>query len=551
MNRYRIVLSVVVLLAMVSGALASDPARLAGNVENLWLLRPNVDGNTFNAYHRDSGGEWRVALRDATGQFERACAVGDRLEIIYARQQRTQVSIEGNLTPAQAVPGRLIAMCERPAVKNRPAVLLVCVAETQTSATQPDDSAPATGHRQWSLYESMSTGWKRLASWPAPKTPVASGSMTAMDGSILLCIPGPPQTFYTLDPAAKKLTQPSLPFKLDKTADRSELLQINTQLAMVQTQPSDPALPITQPATGPPAVLDPATSQLQTWTPGQPEASAIYPVQESDAPLIWSGVDSVQMTAFARQIAMLWQADGTRHFALVSTAGVAGEIDAIDTTLDAIANPKRVWQIMEWFSMGVAMLTVLCIVLGGSKSRLTPYAIPPQFISASLIRRVAAGVIDVFPINLVTVPAVLMLGYGMSWGEIESLQVQWDKPEQIGEPQIVAGLVAMCMYIVYGILTEWKWGQTLGGRLMRIRVVSCTDEKLSLRVIAIRNLTKLMELMMISSPGWFGWILKVMVFWPLVGRYHQRLGDVFARTAVIDSRVNLPLPVVATGDLPS
>ena len=232
MNRYRIILSVALLLAISSGALASGPAQLAGNVENLWMLRPNAGQETFNAYHRASGGEWRVALRDATGQFERACAVGDRLEIVYARQQRTQVSIEGDLTPAQAVPGRLIAMCERPALDDQPAVLLVCVAETQTLATQPDDSTPATPHRQWSLYESKSTGWKRLASWPAPKTPVTSGSMTAMGGSILLCIPGPPQTFYALDPAASELTQPSLPFTLDKTAVRSELLQVNTVFCM-------------------------------------------------------------------------------------------------------------------------------------------------------------------------------------------------------------------------------------------------------------------------------------------------------------------------------
>ena len=548
MNRYRIILSVALLLAISSGAMASGPAQLAGNVENLWMLRPNAGQETFNAYHRASGGEWRVALRDATGQFERACAVGDRLEIVYARQQRTRVSIDGSLTPAEAVPGRLIAMCEQPASENRPAVLLACVEETQTPTDPKTPDAPKTQGVQWSLYESVSTGWKRRASWPAPKTPVASGSMTAMNGTILLCVPGPKLAFYSLDPAAPKLTRPLLPFKLKNTAVRSELLQIDTQLAMVQFQRS---LPKTMPPTSQPAAVDPVASQLQTWTPSQPEASAIYPVQQADTPLTWPGADSIQMTAFSRQLAMLWEADGTRHFALVSPSGVAGEIDAIDATLDALVNPKRLAKIMEWFSMGIALLTVLCVVLGGSKSRLTPYAIPPQFIPASLIKRVVACILDVLPINFIMIPAVLMLGYGMSWDDLQSLQVQWDQPEQIGEPQAVAGLVTICVYIAYGILTEWKWGQTLGGRIMRIRVVSCSGEKLTLRVVAIRNLTKLMELMMVMSPDWFGWILKIMVFWPLVGRYHQRLGDIFARTAVIDSRVNLPLPVAITGDLPS
>jgi hypothetical protein len=80
--------------------------------------------------------------------------------------------------------------------------------------------------------------------------------------------------------------------------------------------------------------------------------------------------------------------------------------------------------------------------------------------------------------------------------------------------------------IGYGILTEWYWrGQTLGKRLLRLRVLDERGLKLEFSQIVIRNLLRCID----ALPAFYA----VGGIFCLFTRHAQRLGDIAANTIVV------------------
>lgn len=93
----------------------------------------------------------------------------------------------------------------------------------------------------------------------------------------------------------------------------------------------------------------------------------------------------------------------------------------------------------------------------------------------------------------------------------------------------VAGLLMLLgfvVYVGYGIGCEWLWrGQTLGKKLMRLRVVDMEGRRLEPGQIILRNLLRFAD----TLPAFY--LLGGIVC--LVSSKRQRLGDIAARTVVI------------------
>jgi len=94
----------------------------------------------------------------------------------------------------------------------------------------------------------------------------------------------------------------------------------------------------------------------------------------------------------------------------------------------------------------------------------------------------------------------------------------------------VAGAVQIVLYfaitILYSVATEWMWrGQTLGKRLLGLRVVDARGLRLEPSQIVVRNLMRALD----ALPALYlvGGIACV------VSRHRQRLGDLAAGTAVV------------------
>jgi uncharacterized RDD family membrane protein YckC len=96
--------------------------------------------------------------------------------------------------------------------------------------------------------------------------------------------------------------------------------------------------------------------------------------------------------------------------------------------------------------------------------------------------------------------------------------------------------------IGYGMFLEWRWrGQTIGKRLLKIRVMDMEGMRLTFQQIAIRNLLRALD----SLPALYtvGGVSMV------VSRYAQRLGDMAAGTIVVrQSRSGVVVPeTIRTG----
>jgi uncharacterized RDD family membrane protein YckC len=90
--------------------------------------------------------------------------------------------------------------------------------------------------------------------------------------------------------------------------------------------------------------------------------------------------------------------------------------------------------------------------------------------------------------------------------------------------------------IGYGVFAEWYWrGQTIGKRLLRLRVVDAQGLKLTFSQVALRNLLRSIDLL----PAFYavGGVICLLT------RHSQRLGDIAAGTIVVRH------PLVSAPDL--
>jgi uncharacterized RDD family membrane protein YckC len=87
-------------------------------------------------------------------------------------------------------------------------------------------------------------------------------------------------------------------------------------------------------------------------------------------------------------------------------------------------------------------------------------------------------------------------------------------------------LLQFAIMLGYGMYCEWSWrGQTVGKRMMRLRVVDAQGLRLKFSQVVIRNLLRFVDML----P--FFYLVGGLAC--VIGRRAQRLGDVAANTIVI------------------
>lgn len=122
-----------------------------------------------------------------------------------------------------------------------------------------------------------------------------------------------------------------------------------------------------------------------------------------------------------------------------------------------------------------------------------------------------------------------------------------------GTTLAIAAMLFFFIRIPYYVASELIWnGQTIGKRMMRIKVVAADGQALTTQSLVLRNLMKEAEVFLPGTliltlstqaliPSLFGlaWVLGVLAV-PLFNKRRQRLGDIIAGTYVI----HLPKPVL-------
>ena len=139
-------------------------------------------------------------------------------------------------------------------------------------------------------------------------------------------------------------------------------------------------------------------------------------------------------------------------------------------------------------------------------------------------------------------PLTRALAYAIDLAAIAAITTALTKSVQI--LAIVGGawasalsvVIAVLISMAYGILLEWRWrGQTLGKRVMRLRVIDAGGLRLEFAQVVIRNLLRAVDTLPI--------LYLVGASVALATRKCQRVGDLAAGTIVIHE------PVIQAVDL--
>lgn len=102
--------------------------------------------------------------------------------------------------------------------------------------------------------------------------------------------------------------------------------------------------------------------------------------------------------------------------------------------------------------------------------------------------------------------------------------------------QAAGTLVFFALQVGYGMMAEWLWrGQTVGKRVLRLRVVDASGLRLRLHQVVVRNLLRFVD----ALPMFYAVGGAAVLF----SRHYQRLGDLAANTVVVR------LPKVSEPDL--
>jgi uncharacterized RDD family membrane protein YckC len=145
----------------------------------------------------------------------------------------------------------------------------------------------------------------------------------------------------------------------------------------------------------------------------------------------------------------------------------------------------------------------------------TPEGVRFSYDLASPVTRTLAWIIDVAAI------AVLTKGANQAAQYMAKVDADW------------AAAIGVILYFVismgYGIALEWRWhGQTLGKRVLGLRVVDAQGLRLQLSQVVLRNLLRLVDMLPL--------VYLVGGVASFCSRNCQRLGDLAAGTIVARNR---------------
>ncbi|MEM9044594.1 MAG: RDD family protein [Pseudomonadota bacterium] len=177
--------------------------------------------------------------------------------------------------------------------------------------------------------------------------------------------------------------------------------------------------------------------------------------------------------------------------------------------------------------------------LRGLDQLMSPEGVTLRFEIASVGVRIGAQLVDILLTSLAAFAFVVLLAFS-------DLTI----PSTV---TAVAAMVFLFIRIPYYVLSELAWnGQTVGKRMMQIKVVSNDGGPLTTYALVVRNLMKEAEVFLpgtllltlnqddlVQSAISLAWVTGVLLV-PLLNKRRRRLGDLIAGTYV----VHLPKPIL-------
>jgi uncharacterized RDD family membrane protein YckC len=185
----------------------------------------------------------------------------------------------------------------------------------------------------------------------------------------------------------------------------------------------------------------------------------------------------------------------------------------------AVGNPVNdMNQPGRWIVLAAMMAGILLFLSVWHRNPATAKVTPPQgYEVAAISKRFLALMIDLAPCGFISSTL-----FGMTMQELVD---QWPGMAITWE-QLLPGLVTIAFYTTHTTLFEIFTAQTLGKKIMGISVCTMDGKSPDVWQVILRNLLKVLDLI-----AWY--VLPIFV---IISAYRQRLGDIVARTVVIQPK---------------
>ncbi|MBS3733811.1 MAG: RDD family protein [Phycisphaerae bacterium] len=512
---------------------------LAGNDKALWLIRAEEDH--FGVAGLPTGGTWQWFTRQRPGAPTAVAAVGPQLHMLFPDGAFWAVGLDRNVvplaTPNHALwpddPKRVILIEAHNVARaeKRASTLALVPRDAAEAATRPaaatrptTASAPAT-HAATSpaesrftlgLFQLTSDGWVHLGDVPQTLTGnhLQAVRATEAGGLLYVYLPGR-QALMTHEPGSDTWS------RVESSGALADLLLDGKLLALLRIKSQLVAVV---------ADADARTLHVGTYLPPQSSQATgswrVAPLRRDDEPFYPPSGTAPQVARMGDDlIAFVWhEQDGVR----LATCDLSGRLTQRDdigilSTAPPDTSGARIFEYFLWAVLVAILIPMFLLRPKGPRGFFTL----PRRRPGHLAKRLLAGLIDLLPWQVLGFAVFRPPMPTEPWGNTEELMKTLQRI--MATPEAAYFSIAwLVMYVGYCTTMEMRLGQTVGKRLMHLAVVNDRGGRPNLREAMLRNLLKIVEL---SVP----FALPLLLLVPVLTRWRQRLGDMLARTAVIDA----------------
>ncbi|MFB3891434.1 MAG: RDD family protein [Phycisphaerae bacterium] len=586
-----------VLAVLAASTRAEDRLLSAGNAGALWVVRSSTGAETYDVAIRPLGGRWLTVTGTVVGAPAAAAAGGDGLHLFYRNGDYRIYNLadaasgqgsDGLLGPH--VDGNPLAACgyaplTRPGAHGGNVIVLtlqnsapplhaprtataassaasvpamdITLGPTRTARAETEPARVATSpatRRATSapgartmyappqlvhVWQSAEGGWTLIGSLRAVLSPQTRISSAVLNGSIYVMVSeASGNRLLVLEDRAAREIHASAPATQMAATTRTKwhwkevplngpaagnrvvgMLALSDRVVLAMEGPPGQGDMATSPASRPPD----RTLQIAAAGPGG--EFTCQTVTEDGKVKLWDDANLPAVARLGDTVALIWRDGSSFESAFCDTAGrIIWAESAQPQARQAAGNQD----LLQYFVVAALIAIFIPLIMVRPATPPRPFALPPGVAPASLGRRLAAGLIDFLP--LYAVGGMIFPPPSMNPTDMYSFIRE---PKNVPDSFFYWMMTTLTLWVAYGIVMEYFYGATVGKMLLRLCVVGEDGKRPGLRGVLLRNLTKIIEL----ATG----IPIILVLVPMLTRYRQRLGDILARTCVVDA-TTLPAP---------
>lgn len=175
----------------------------------------------------------------------------------------------------------------------------------------------------------------------------------------------------------------------------------------------------------------------------------------------------------------------------------------------------------------LVLATLMMLLFWRRDPRSNQVILPDAYVLAGFLRRAGAGAIDL-------APGVLGVMFFFDLGFDELIARRPGSAVAMTWESMQPGAIVIVVFLLHTIVTECLTMRTLGKACVGLRVTRLDGTRPKFWQLLVRGLLKAFDLI--------AWLLLIL---PLIGPFRQRLGDMVARTVVIQKA---PAEEQDTGD---